>query len=268
MQKWQLDTSKFTNAVNTSFEVPVPVMTQQAFCNSALPSGHLLIDLFGLSKAHCQAVMVHYKLLKLQHPTLSAHVIVPTVNHMFEPALCKPVGLMMQTCQQFSRGRRKADVLYNPPVLQRRDIAVPDSAGLSNVFEVRVAGTPARVLVDTGAEAPFVDTLFANRTGIHIQTSSASAPQIQLANGSHIPTAGQVSVSMQMLEYRNTLHAIAADLSQLPCDILLGDDWMRLHSGSITFGLKGATGLQFKKGNKNYAEAPAHTAISSHYHSA
>ena len=102
----------------------VPVLTQLEFCNGNTTSGHLLFDLFGLSKAHCQAIMVHYKLLKFQHPTLSAHFIVPSAKHTYQHALLKPAGLMMQTCQQFHRGRRRACVLYNPPIVQRHDIPV------------------------------------------------------------------------------------------------------------------------------------------------
>ena len=160
-----------------------------SFCNTALDSGHLLIDLFGLSKAHCQSVMVHYKLLKLQAPSMSAHFLMPASKRAWQPEVFKPPGLMMQTCQQFVRGRRKATLLYNPPTVQRRDVQMSeqtDSTGLTSFFQVSLAGTPARVLVDTGASVNFVDTAFAHRVGLHVKPPSPDSPSIQLANGQQL----------------------------------------------------------------------------------
>ena len=102
LQAWQDQSTLFSAAVNASFELPVPMMSQTAFCNSTLESGHLLIDLFGLSKAHCQAVMVQYKLLKLQSPALSAHFLVPSAKHTYQLAVFKPEGILMQTRQERS----------------------------------------------------------------------------------------------------------------------------------------------------------------------
>ena len=52
------------------------------------------------------------------------------------------------------------------------------------------------------------------------------------------------------------MHALAADLSHLPCDILLSEGWMRSHAGSITFDAEGAESLVFSKGNKHYTLKP------------
>ena len=80
----QADFGNFTHAVNTNaLESSAVPLTHQAFCASAMTCGHLLIDLFGLNKAHCQAVMTHYKLLKLQHPNISAHFVCPAVKHFY-----------------------------------------------------------------------------------------------------------------------------------------------------------------------------------------
>ena len=84
----------------------------------------------------------------------------------------------MQTRQQFTSGRRKAILLYNPPVVQHRDITLSDSTGLSAVFQVCLARVPARVLVDTGAEVDFVDTAFAKRTGISITALSPASSAV------------------------------------------------------------------------------------------
>ena len=109
IDQWQVDTSDFTHVVNTSILGSSAVqLSHYSFCSSTLTSGHLLIDLFGLSKAQCQAAMMHYKLLKLQAPSISAHLVLPAVTHYYSSELFKPEGILMQTCLQFHRARRKA----------------------------------------------------------------------------------------------------------------------------------------------------------------
>ena len=251
LQSWQDQTSPFTAAVNTSFDLPIPVLSQTSFCNSTIDSGHLLIDLFGLSSAHRQAVIVHYRLLKLQNPALSAHILAPSAKRT-KLDVIKPEGLLMQTCQQFKRGRRKAILLYNPPVVQRRDTVMSEPTGLSSVFKVCIAGVPARALVDTGSEVNFVDSAFAMRTGLQIASASPDTPAVQLADGQQFQTSGQVTAPMRLLQCRSHLHALASDLSHLPCDIILGEAWLRLHTAAVTFGQTGAKSLIFSKGNKKF----------------
>ena len=153
----------------------------------------------------------------------------------------------MQTCRQFRRGRRKATLLFNPPVVQRRDLPSP-SSGLSSVFQVDVAGTPCRALVDTGAEASFMDSSFAKLAGF-TTISSPNLPAVQLANGQQLPCSGHVSTPMRMPGYSGTLDALVADLAHLSCDIILGAAWMRLHDGNIKFGPDGAESLSIRKGS-------------------
>ena len=259
---WQEQTSDFTHVVNTLItESSAVSLTHQAFCASTLNSGHFLIDLFGLSNAHCQAVMMHYKLLKLQTPSISAHFVLPAVKH-FHSAYKKPDGLLMQTIEQFKRGRRKAMLLFNPPVVQRRDIP---STGLSSVFQVGLAGTPARALVDTGAEISFMDSSFAKRSGFHV-VSSPSTPSIQLANGQQLQSTGQVSTSMQLPGYTGAFSALVADLGHLSCDIILGDAWLRLHHGCIKFGPSGAESLAIRKGSKKLLLKPLQQSTASGIH--
>ena len=251
VDQWQADSTPFTLAVNTAIPLAGQMMSYETFCESAPDSGHLLIDLFGWSKQQCQSAMLHYKLLKLQNPAVSAHFIVPAVRHIYDHGTYKPSGLIMQTCQQFTRGRRKAHVLYNPPVVRRADMQVTDDSGLSAVFQVCIAGVQARLLVDTGSEAEFVDASCAKRTGLQLHASSAS-PTIQLANGSTMSSTGQVSAPIAAQQYRSTLLAYVADLSALPCDILVGDPWLRKHHATVEYGPTGATGLRIIKGSKTY----------------
>lgn len=253
--QWESDSSPFVAGVNTGDSISAPVMSFGTFCEAAPETGHFLIDLFGLSKHEYQAVMLHYKLLKSQHPTISAHFVVPAVRHKFDRNAFKPTGLIMHTCQQFSRNRRKAYVLYNPPVLQRADIADAQSPGLTAVFQVCLAGVQARLLVDSGAEANFIDGNFANRTGIRLQPSVFS-PTISLANGSSMPTTGQVSLPLAIKQHRSDFHAYSADLSTLPCDILVGEPWLRRNKACLSYGPIGATALQIKKGKFNISLRP------------
>ena len=149
--------------------------------------------------------------------------------------------------------------MYNPPVVQRHDIPVPESAGLSSVFQVSLAVTPTRVLVDTGDSVSFIDANFAKRVGLHVAPfSSSSAPDIQLADGASFSCTGHVSAPMRLHQHKSTLHALAADLSRLPTDILLGDAWMRDHHGSIGLNSDGAAYLSIQKGKKHISLQPLH----------
>ena len=75
LQLWQTDTSESAVAVNTecpiaglSSGLSVPVLMHLELYNGITTSGRLLFDLFGLSRAHSQAVVVHYKLLNVPAP--------------------------------------------------------------------------------------------------------------------------------------------------------------------------------------------------------
>ena len=259
ISSWVADSSDISHIVNSDLESPALHWTYQQFCNSTLTAGHLLIDLFGLSKPQSEAVMLHYKLLKMQNPVLSAHVIAPSVKRTYQSGVLKPAGLMMQTIQQFKRGRRSAVVVYNPPVIQRRDIGIDSPAGLSSVFQVCLAGTPARALVDTGAETSFMDASFAKRAGFSIMASS-TPPSVQLANGQQLPTSGHVSIPMRLPGFTGKFKALVADLSHLPCDVLLGDAWLRLNKACMTFGPAGIVSLAIKKGSTKVVLKPIKSA--------
>ena len=126
ISQWVADSADFSHFVNGDIEGSGLKWSVQQFCNSTISAGHLLIDLFGVPSAQCSAIMLHYKLLKANNPTLSAHIVAPSVKHTYNAGFLKPAGMMMQTVQQFKRGRRRAVVVYNPPVLQRRDaVACP-----------------------------------------------------------------------------------------------------------------------------------------------
>ena len=62
-------------------------------------------------------------------------------------------------------------------------------------------------------------------------------------------------------QHRSTLHALAADLSHLPTDVLLGDAWMRDHHGSIGFNSDGAAYLSIQKGKKHISLQPLHAQL-------
>ena len=193
ISQWVADSADFSHVVNADIEGSGLKWSVQQFCNSTLSAGHLLIDLFGVPTAQCAAIMLHYKLLKANNPTLSAHIVAPSVKRTYNAGFLKPAGMMIQTVQQFKRGRRKAVVVYNPPVVQRRDAIIAPSAGLSSLVQVCLAGTPARALVDTGAEVSFMDSNFAKRSGFSIQ-ATVQPPSIQLANGQQLPITGHVSL--------------------------------------------------------------------------
>ena len=114
------------------------------------------------------AVISHCKLLKQQHPQLSAHFIVTRSRFAQDSASSKPARVIMQTVHQWSRGRRKCSALDNPPLLHNLQAEKSsDGSGLTAVFQAMCAGDPAQVLSDTGADDNVIDHAFAQRVGIH-----------------------------------------------------------------------------------------------------
>ena len=262
IEQWISSSAPFTHSVNNDATKSVQAWSPQLFCQSTLTSGHLLIDLFGLPKHLCSAIMLHYRLLKAQSPAISAHFVVPSIKHTYQSGLLKPAGWMMQTIQHFKRRRRKAVVIYNLPVVQRRDaVAIPD-AGLSSLFKVCLAGTPARALVDTGADVSFMDSTFAKRSGFAISTCS-NPPSIQVANGQHLQTTGHVSVPMRLPDFTGKFNALVTDLSHLSCDIILGDAWLKTQKGCINYGPEGVVSLAIKKGSTKVVLKSLHSATQS-----
>ena len=121
--------------------------------------------------------------------------------------------------------------------------------------------------MDTGAEVDFVDTAFAERTGISTTALSPASPAVQLADGQQFHSSGHVSAPMQLLTCKDHLHALAADLTHLPCDILLSDAWMRSHAASVAYGVEGAQSLHISKGVKKYNQVHADTVVQHHHNS-
>ena len=131
----------------------------------------------------------------------------------------------MQTVRQWSRGRRKCTALYNPPLLHNLQAAKSsDGSGLTAVFQAICAGVPARVLFDTGADDTVIDHAFAQRVGIHVDSTSSS--QVQLADASAVLATGVITSTLHIQDYQGILCCHAARLD-LPCDLIVGESWMR-----------------------------------------
>ena len=86
--------------------------------------------------------------------------------------------------------------------------------------------------------------------------ATVQPPSIQLANGQQLPTTGHVSLPMRFPGFTGQFKALVADLSHLPCDILIGDTWLRSQKACLTFGSNGLVSLKISKGSQQTVLKP------------
>ncbi len=84
-----------------------------------------------------------------------------------------------------------------------------------------------------------------------------------MANGQKFKTIGHVSLPMQLPGFVGKLSALVNGLSHLPCDILLGDTWLRCHQACMKYGPEGLVRLAIVKGSKKAVLKPIYKVSSS-----
>ena len=115
--------------------------------------------------------------------------------------------------------------LYHPPLLHNLQAEMSaDGSELTAVFQAMCAGVPAQTLFDTGADNNVIDHAFAQRVGIHVDSTSTS--QVQLADASAVLATGVITSTLHIQDYQGILRCHAARLD-LPCDLIVGESWMR-----------------------------------------
>ena len=86
------------------------------------------------------------------------------------------------------------------------------------------AGVPAQTLFDTVVDNNVIDHAFAQRVGIHVDSTSTS--QVQLADASAVLATGMITSTLHIQDYQGILRCHVARLD-LPCDLIVGESWMR-----------------------------------------
>ena len=160
----------------------------------------------------------------------------------------------MQTVHQWSRGRSKCIALQNPPLLHNLQAeASSDGSGLTAGFQAMYAGIPAQTVFDTGADNNVIHHAFAQRIGIHVVSTSPS--QVQLADASAVLATGVLTSTLHIQDYQGILRCHVASLD-LPCDLIVGESWMRKYRASVMHGLEGARAVTLFKGRRKVCLVP------------
>ena len=98
-------------------------------------------------------------------------------------------------------------------------------------FQCTASGTPASLLVDTGASDAYVSSSFVQRCGFHVEPSQAS---ITLADGTVTTVTGTCYVRLRLGRYSDFVRFYVAELS-CEWDLILGQSWLELHCAVIDY---------------------------------
>ena len=100
---------------------------------------------------------------------------------------------------------------------------------------LRVQGTicrkPATILIDCGSSGDFIDAAFVRRHQLVIQPSSSQ--QVKMANGSEVPTEGELSQARLHIDSFGDSVTLTALPLHCQYDAILGMPWLRRHNPHI-----------------------------------
>ena len=160
----------------------------------------------------CKAAALH---------NTSACVLVPArFRTSYKRRLLKGMQLIMQR----SISGVDYHVYYDGPTPQlyaasanRSDTDRSDT-GMLMSFHCTASGTPASVLVDSGASHAYVSTAFVQRCGFAVEPSTAD---ITLADGTVVACSGTCCVRLRLGRYSDFVKFYVADMS-CQWDLILG----------------------------------------------
>jgi hypothetical protein len=120
--------------------------------------------------------------------------------------------------------------------------AAAQTRSLDMLFSGRVAGshanvllTPANILIDSGATAPFISPECAERLQLPIRRTMPGSARVRLADGSSIPSLGTCYATLTIGAFRSRLELIVAPLSS-QFDVILGNTWLKQHEAILNYG--------------------------------
>ncbi len=191
----------------------------------------------------------HYLQCKATAPhCTSACVLVPArFRTSYKRRLLKGMQLIMQR----SISGVDYHVYYDGPTPQlyaananRSDTDRSDT-GMLMSFHCTASGTPASLLVDTGASHAYVSTAFVQRCGFSVEPSTAD---ITLADGTVATCSGTCCVRLRLGRYNDFVKFYVADLS-CQWDLILGQSWLKPHCAVIDYS---SDSISFWKAQRQY----------------
>lgn len=196
-------------------------------------------------------VLQKYRLLKHQQPhSTSAVIMVPRwLNQDWRKQLkgMKLIKHYSAGSQIFARAgkgpeqerllpgiRHAYEAWYDAPA-PKVSMRVAMRQELTMQFDGKVAGTPVRVLADTGAsEVAFVSRAFAEGAGLHIGQTQAT--KVVLGDGTaETMITGTCNLPLKIQGYQGKVQAFVMDTLLEGFDVVLGDKWLRAHAGTLDY---------------------------------
>ena len=143
-------------------------------------------------------------------------------------------------------------VYYDGPVPQLTVTAACSSdSDLLMSFRCIASGTPASLLVGTGASDAYVSIAFVQRCGFYVQPSQAT---ITLADGTVTHVTGTCTVWLRLGQYSDLIRFHVADLS-CDWDLILGQSWLKPHCAVIDYS---SDTITFWKAQQQYKLESSH----------
>lgn len=125
--------------------------------------------------------------------------------------------------------------------------AAAQTRSLDMLFSGRVAGsdaqvliTPANILIDSGATAPFISPECAKRLQLKIRRTMPAGARVRLADGSSIPSLGSCFATLTIGAFRSRVELVVAPLSS-QFDVILGNTWLQQHEAILNYGDQSVT---------------------------
>ena len=83
---------------------------------------------------------------------------------------------------------------------------------------------PGSVLLDSGAEMPFISAAYAHRVGLTVDKLKV-AQTVKLPNGSTVPVLGKCHVKVRIQQFSGTVTCWVVDLTE-GFSLILGQSWL------------------------------------------
>jgi hypothetical protein len=111
------------------------------------------------------------------------------------------------------------------------DVTLPHRA----CMKAHVSGSPASVLLDTGASVCFVSKPLLERLGIPYTVGPVA--EADMANGQSAKLHGQAQLSVRLQGHKSVVTALVMDALLPGIDLILGDSWLAQHKASLDYHL-------------------------------
>lgn len=205
----------------------------------------------------------HYRQSKAQNAKLSGCFLVPRKFGPWRPLL-KGMRMIRQysagkdvlwdlKAQQLTQLPLDMQLFYDAPVASSISVATA-STGLRMHVYGKIAGSPAKILLDSDASMTYLSSRFMKLVGL--QPQKAACPIEVLAyDGQTVTAEGTCKVKVQIGDYSGAITCTVVQCSK-DFDLILGDSWLRKHHAHLLY--EGDNIAHFSKGARQFTLQNGH----------